>query len=58
MQIPFGRDQSTESLGPIRKLPVDRNAINPVYVAWSAGGQQRFSHGERIAGGKRAPTNN
>lgn len=55
----FGRDQSTESLGPMRKTPIGRNAINPVYVAWSAGGKRPSAI---MAGGSqpanRDPTNN
>lgn len=43
----------------MRKPPVGRNAINPVYVAWSAGGKRTSAI---MAGGSqpanRDPTNN
>lgn len=59
MSMQFGRDQSTESLGPMRISPIDRNAINPVYVAWSAGGKRPSAN---MAGGSqpanRDPTYN
>lgn len=58
-QIQFGRDQSTESLGKMWTSPIGRNAINPVYLAWSAGGNRPSAN---MAGGSqlanRDPTNN